>query len=100
MKADVKMDYGAMEDAKKVFLDGANALEDLITQVKNWATTMNDGALLGDAGEEFANALNTSLCSKIQLLIEKLKEEAGTIEQAVAIMHADEKETAGYFRSK
>lgn len=97
MRIDVQMDYSDMEDMKKIFLDCANALEDLTSQVKTWSTTLNDGALLGDAGEALSDALNTKLTTKIQALIEKIKEEADTIQKSIDTMQADEKETAGYF---
>ena len=98
MKVDIQMDYSDMQDAEKTFMDCASALEDLVSQVKTWSTTINDGALLGDAGEALSDALSTRLTSKIQALGEKCREEAETIRKSVETMQQDEKETAGYFR--
>jgi uncharacterized protein YukE len=97
MKADVQMDYGDMEDMKKIFSDSAKALEDLNSQVKTWSSTLNDGVLLGDAGEALANAFNTRLSSKIQALIEKLKELEGDIAGAIQFFRDGERDARSRF---
>ena len=97
MKVDVQMDYGDMEDMKKIFSDSAKALEDLNSQVKTWSTTLADGVLLGDAGEALASSFTTKLSPKIQALIEKLKELEGDIAGAVQFFRDGERDAQSRF---
>lgn len=97
MQNNVQMEYGSMEEMKRVFADGGKSLEDLNSQVKQWATMVNDGVLLGDAGEALAEAFVTRLSPKIQMLAEKMKELEGDIAKAVDDFQAAEKKAAGMF---
>jgi uncharacterized protein YukE len=97
MQDEIRMIYPEMDEMKRIFADGGRALEDLNSQVKQWATMVNDGALLGDAGEALAEAFTTRLSPKIQLLTEKMTELEGDITKAVDDFQAAEKKAAGMF---
>jgi WXG100 family type VII secretion target len=70
----IKMDYDLMEDMARVFDESAKTMEDVQQQVSSIAQELQDGGLLGQAGEAFADALSTRLAPAIARLEEKFTE--------------------------
>jgi hypothetical protein len=97
MSIDFRADYNELEEMKSIFADSAKQLEDLNSQVKQWASTLNDGVLLGDAGEALAYAFSNKLSSKVGMLTEKLNELEGDIAGVIAIYRDGEADAASRF---
>jgi WXG100 family type VII secretion target len=98
MMADqIKMNFGMMEDMARVFAEGAQTLESVGTEVGNIAKALQDGALLGDAGEAFADACSGPLASSVDRIREKLLELKGDIEGAAQDMQDADSTTVGYY---
>lgn len=91
MSNEIKMDYGLMEDMNRTFLQGVEQLQDTMQAMQNIANQMEDGALLGQGGAAFTEALRDKLSPAISRLIEKFEELAGDINKAMEDMRsADE----------
>lgn len=87
----IKMDYGLMEDMNRTFSQGVEQLQDTMQAMQHIATEMEDGALLGQGGAAFTDALRDKLSPAISRLIEKFEELAADINAAVEDMRsADE----------
>lgn len=82
----IKMDYGMMEDMAKTFLQGVEQLEDTNQEMQSIANAMEDGALLGQGGQAFTDAIRTKLCPAIARLTDKYQELAQDIQQAMSDM--------------
>ena len=70
-----------MDAMSKTFKDGMEALQDALMEMTRIANAMDDGALQGDAGSSFSDALQNSMARKIQELHDKFEELANDIEQ-------------------
>ncbi|NIM94889.1 MAG: hypothetical protein GTO18_14405 [Anaerolineales bacterium] len=97
MSIDFRADYNELEEMKQIFADSARQLEDLNSQVKQWATLLHDGALLGDAGEALADAFGSRLSSKVMLLSERLADCGNEIGKVIAIYRDGERDVASRF---
>jgi len=87
----IKMDYGLMEDMNRTFLQGVEQLQDTMQAMQHIATEMEDGALLGQGGAAFTEALRDKLSPAISRLIEKFEELAADVNAAMEDMRsADE----------
>ena len=91
MSNEIRMDYGLMEDMNRTFLQGVEQLQDTMQAAQNIANEMEDGALLGDGGAAFTDAIRNKLSPSLSRLIEKFEELAGDINKAIDEMkEADE----------
>jgi len=81
---DVKMNYGTMEDMAKAFNQANQQLNDANTAMEGVAKMLEDGALLGMAGDAFGDAIRTKLMKRIKVISDKMKELDGDIKGAVA----------------
>lgn len=70
----IKMEYARMEEMAKTFQKGSEQLKETQNQMKGIATTLQDGALLGQGGSAFADAINSKLCPAINKLEQKFQE--------------------------
>jgi WXG100 family type VII secretion target len=70
----IKMDYDLMQDMSRQFSDGAQQLEDVLSEMQNIAATLENGALLGEGGYAFTSAIRERLCPAIQRLVDKFNE--------------------------
>jgi WXG100 family type VII secretion target len=97
MAEKIKMNYPAMEEMAK-YCDYANqqVLQTMSVGLRV-AKMMRDGALVGDAGEAFAAALEGPYKGGCEKLAEKLREIAGDIRGAMADMKAADQGAAGKF---
>jgi len=97
MAEKIKMNYPAMEEMAK-YCDYANqqVLQTMGVGLRI-AKMMRDGALVGDAGESFAAALEGPYKNGCEKLAEKLREIAGDIRGAMADMKAADQGAAGKF---
>lgn len=88
MAEKIRLNYPAMEEMAK-FCDYANQqVLQTMNEGLRIARQMRDGAMVGDAGEAFAGALEGPYKNGCTKLAEKLKEISGDIRAAIADMQA------------
>ena len=80
---DVRMNYASMERMGKAFNQAANQLEETSREMEKISQSMEQGALQGQGGDEFREALTGKLLKKLQRLNEKMKELEQDIKGAV-----------------
>ena len=93
----IKMDYGLMDDMARAFDESARTLEGVQKQVSGIAQELQDGGLLGQAGEAFTDALSTRLAPAIARLQDKLTELRQDIVAAKQDMVDADRTTVGYY---
>lgn len=81
---DVRMNYSTMEQMQKAFGQAHQQLETTITEMEKVAKTMEDGSLLGQAGDAFQDAIRSKLVRRIKVLSAKMKELEADIQGAVS----------------
>ncbi len=81
----IKMHYPDMERMTSIFKQSAGQLEEMIREMHNCASMMQNGALQGQAGEAFVDALN-KFGAAIERLRTKLVEEANDVDGAKIYM--------------
>lgn len=80
---DVRMNYDSMERMQKAFHQAHQQLETSMREMDKLAKTMEDGALLGTAGDAFRDAIKSKLLKRMKVIQEKMKELEGDIHGAV-----------------
>jgi WXG100 family type VII secretion target len=70
----IKMEYARMEEMAKTFQQGSEQLKDTLSQMQSIANTLQDGALLGQGGAAFTDAIRNKLCPSISRLEQKFEE--------------------------
>ncbi|MBL8045784.1 MAG: WXG100 family type VII secretion target [Anaerolineales bacterium] len=80
---DVRMNYNSMEDMAKAFHSAHQQLEQTMREMEKVAKTMEDGALLGGAGDAFRDAVRSKLNKRLKVLAEKMQELERDIDGAV-----------------
>ncbi len=71
---DVKMNYGSMENMEKAFHQAQQQVQDSMTQMEKVAKTLEDGALLGTAGDAFKDAIRSKLLKRMKVIADKMGE--------------------------
>lgn len=97
MQDEIKMDYPLMEEMKRTFQGGREQLQDTMNELKSIADKMEQGALLGQAGSAFSDAIRGALMGAVAKLSDKFEELEGDLQHAVDQMHqAEEKAKASF----
>jgi WXG100 family type VII secretion target len=91
------MDYPLMEEMKKTFAAGREQLADTANELKSIADKLEQGALLGQAGSAFSDAVRGALLGAVTKLNDKFEELEGDIQYAVDQMHQAEEKTKASF---
>jgi WXG100 family type VII secretion target len=82
-KPDVRMNYDSMEKMAKEFDAAASQVEDTMNDMNKIVQMMEGGALLGQGGETFRDAITDQLMPNLNKLRDKLAEESGDVMAAV-----------------
>ena len=93
----IKMDYDLMDDMARVFGESAETLESVAKQVGSIAQELQDGGLLGQAGEAFVDALTSRLAPAIVRLQDKLVELKQDVTGAAQDMMDADRTSVGYY---
>jgi uncharacterized protein YukE len=80
---DVKMNYGSMEKMQSAFKQAHTQLDNSMTEMKKLAKMMEDGALQGDGGVAFGDAISRKLMKRMKALHEKMQQMEGDIQGAL-----------------
>lgn len=94
----IKLNYPAMREMAAHCRKVAQRLQETAKMSDGIASQMTNGALVGDAGTAFVDALNSGLKPAVIRLSQKFDEVAKDIETAIADMQAEDKEAGGRFR--
>ena len=95
--AEIKMDYGLMEDMSRTFLQGVEQLQDTNQAMQSIANEMEDGALLGSGGVAFTEAIRGKLCPAITRLTDKFQELSEDINKAMEDMRSADSSTESMY---
>jgi uncharacterized protein YukE len=80
---DVRMNYSSMENMQKAFHQANQQVTDSISQMEKLAKTLEDGALLGTAGDAFKDAIRSKLIKRMKVIADKMHELEGDINGAI-----------------
>lgn|SRR5215510_6221664 len=80
---DVRMNYNSMENMQKAFHQSHQQVSESISEMEKLAKTLEDGALLGSAGDAFKDAIRSKLIKRMKVIQDKLRELEGDINGAV-----------------
>jgi WXG100 family type VII secretion target len=94
---EIKLDYELAEAMAKTFKQSAEQVEATIGEMKNIAATLESGALLGQGGESFAEALNTKLGPSLSRLMAKFIELEADVQSAISSMREADESSKGMF---
>ncbi len=87
----IKLNYPAMQEMAQHCKSTAQRLMETIRLARQAAQEMQNGAMIGDAGEAFSNALTSAFVPAVTKLGQKFDEIAKDIEGAIADMQAADK---------
>ncbi len=93
----IKMDYPLMQQMSQTFQQGGEQLQDTMQEMQNVANMLEEGALLGQGGTAFTEAIRNTLCPAIARLTEKFQELDSDIQIAVARMQQADRASEGKF---
>ena len=71
---DVKMNYNSMEAMEKAFHQASQQVQESMTEMEKVAKTLEDGALLGSAGDAFRDAIRSKLIRRMKVIADKMGE--------------------------
>ncbi|HSB90803.1 MAG TPA: WXG100 family type VII secretion target [Anaerolineales bacterium] len=84
MSEKVRMNYDTMREMTKQFQAARQQLEETLKAVTKLGNDMDGGALQGQAGKTFHNAINGPLTKALKKLAAKMGELAGDVDGARA----------------
>jgi uncharacterized protein YukE len=97
MAEQIKMNFDMMEDMAQAFSQGARALSEVTKEVVSIAAMLDDGTLVGAAGERLSEGLRGPLARSIGRLEDKFQELVGDLHQAMAEMRQAEASAKGLY---
>lgn len=83
MSIDTRMNYASMERMQRAFEQAARTIEDTARKMQQIERQMEGGALQGEAGDAFRDALRSKLAPRLNVLRDKMAELAKDIHGAV-----------------
>jgi uncharacterized protein YukE len=86
MAVDQKMNYGSMREMSRAFRQASQQLEQTMNDMAKISKMMQDGALVGDGGQAFADALDNKLKKRLEVLRAKMQEMDKDIRKNVEAM--------------
>jgi WXG100 family type VII secretion target len=98
MPEKIKMQYPLMEAMAKTFNEGAQQLQNTGKIMQQLAQQMEAGALKGDGGQAFSEAITSKLCPAINRLDGKFRELQGDILKAMQDMMSADTTSKGTFQ--
>jgi WXG100 family type VII secretion target len=91
------MDYPLMEEMKRTFQAGREQLQDTTNELKGIADMLEQGALLGNAGSAFSDAVRGPLMGAVARLSNKFEELEADLQHAVDQMRQAEEKAKSNF---
>jgi uncharacterized protein YukE len=97
MTDEIKLVYATAEDMISTFQKGVEQLGKTMHEMQTVASKMEDGALLGQGGETFKEAIRGKLCPAIGRLNEKFGELIEDVHKAIEYMQDADKKSSKKF---
>jgi WXG100 family type VII secretion target len=97
MPEEIRLVIPTAEDMIKTFVEGVNVLQETNSRMEKIASTLEGGALLGQGGTAFVEAIRDSLNPAIARLEEKYQELAQDVRKAIEDMQEADQESKGKF---
>lgn len=91
---EIKLDYDKAGNMARTFQQGGQQLEDTMQEMQKIANILEEGALLGQGGQAFVEAIRGKLSPSLSRLIDKFKELEGDVNKAIALMRQADEESA------
>jgi WXG100 family type VII secretion target len=82
-KPDVRMNYESMETMASAFFKAAEQLDETMGEMQKVAQQMEGGALVGQGGSAFVDAIQSQLVPAMNIMRDKLSEMGEDINAAV-----------------
>ena len=79
---DVKMNYDSMNNMENAFKQAASQIQDSINQMNQVAQTLEGGALLGQAGSAFSDAIKSKLVPNMKTISDGMSKLANDVHLA------------------
>ena len=98
MADQIKMNYPMMEDMAHAFSNGAEVLEMALSEVIKIASSLEDGGLVGDAGDTLGEACRGPLANAIVGLKEKLEEMQSDVIAAKEAMQTSDTTSKSFYQ--
>ena len=97
MTDEIRLVIPTAEDMIKTLVEGVNVLQETSSKMEKVAGTLEGGALLGQGGTAFTEAVRDALIPAIGRLEEKYQELAQDVRKAIEDMQEADEESAGKF---
>jgi WXG100 family type VII secretion target len=97
MSEEIRVVYEDMDAMSKTFRSGAEQLKDTMSEMQSIAGVLEDGALLGQGGDAFVQAIRGKLMPAINRLAEKFEELDGDVQAAVRFAREADRTAKGLF---
>jgi WXG100 family type VII secretion target len=94
---EIKLVYPLAEDMIRTFKEGVEQLQDTLSEMQSVANALEDGALLGQGGQAFTEAIRGKLCPAIGRLTDKFEELAEDVQDAIDFMREADEKSKGMF---
>ncbi|NJN66786.1 MAG: WXG100 family type VII secretion target [Chloroflexaceae bacterium] len=94
---EIKLDYGLAEEMAQTFRAGVEQLEGTMQEMQSIANTLDDGALRGQGGSAFVDAVRSKLCPSLSRLTEKFDELEKDVLAAIEYMREADAASKGMF---
>jgi len=93
-----RMVQSSMDEMCRSFHQAHTSLDETVNAARDIAKMMQDGALLGQAGDEFRQAIESQLIPRVKRLADKLMEMEGDVRSAAARIHQAETQSEQRFQ--
>lgn len=97
MTEEIKLVYQTAEDMIQTFAKGKEQLQKTMHEMQAVAGHLEDGALLGQGGEAFKDAIRGKLCPAINKLSDKFEELMGDVHKAIEYMQEADRTSKSKF---
>lgn len=94
---EIKLDYEKAEDMARIFQQGTEQLQDTMQEMQKIANTLEEGALLGQGGTAFVDAIRGKLTPALSRLTEKFEKLEGDVKAAIKAMRDADSAASGQF---
>lgn len=97
MTEEIKLVYQTAEDMIQTFGKGKEQLQKTMHEMQAVASQLEDGALLGQGGDAFKDAIRGKLCPAISKLSDKFEELMGDVHKAIEYMQEADRTSKSKF---
>lgn len=93
----IKLNYDLAEQMARTFQQSAQQIQHTLQEMKSISETLKGGALLGQGGQAFAEAIDGKLTKSLDKLGQKFTELDGDVKAAIAAMRQADEESKNQF---